>query len=129
MPKSEVKLTIATDSLLKLPVGAVWREHSGQASVEVGRKAATATEPERIVVYASCDSLLLQCERYERQMRNLRFVNSELLSDVQSSRSSSQKKEVNEKPPNAIGTALKWFFYGLLSGILATIIIFIKLKK
>ena len=30
---------------------------------------------------------------------------------------------------NAIGTALKWFFYGLLSGILATIIIFIKLKK
>ena len=38
-------------------------------------------------------------------------------------------KEAEEKPPNAIGTELKWYFYGLLSGILATIIIFIKLKK
>lgn len=129
VPKSEVKLTIATDSLRKLPVGAVWREHSGQASVEVSRKAATATEPERIVVYASCDSLLLQCERYERQMRNLRFVNSELLSDIQSSRSSSQNTEAEEKPPNAIGTALKWLPFGIIIGMLITVTILSNLKN
>lgn len=129
MPKSEVKLTIATDSLRKLPVGAVWREHSGQASVEVSRKAATATEPERIVVYASCDSLLLQCERYERQIRNLRFVNSELLSDIQSSRSSSQNKEVAEKSANGVVTPLKCFFFGIIAGILITVIILSNLKN
>ena len=129
VPKSEVKLTIATDSLRKLPVGAVWREHSGQASVEVSRKAATATEPERIVVYASCDSLLLQCERYERQIRNLRFVNSELLSDIQSSRSSSQNKEVAENAANGVVTPLKCFFFGIIAGILITVIILSNLKN
>lgn len=129
VPMSAVTLTIATDSLRSLPAGASYSERSGQASVKVSRKAATATEPEYIYVYASCDSLQLQCERYERQMRNLRFVNSELLSDIQSSRSSSQKKEVNEKPPNAIGTALKWLSFGIIIGMLITVTILSNLKN
>lgn len=129
VPMSAVTLTIATDSLRSLPAGASYSERSGQASVKVSRKAATATEPEYIYVYVSCDSLQLQCERYERQMRNLRFVNSELLSDIQSSRSSSQKKEVNEKPPNAIGTALKWLSFGIIIGMLITVTILSNLKN
>lgn len=131
VPMSAVTLTIATDSLRSLPAGASYSERSGQASVKVSRKAATATEPEYIYVYASCDSLQLQCERYERQIRNLHIQYGERLNEMQGrlSATSHELEEVKEKPPNVIGTALKWYFYGLLSGILATIIIFIKLKK
>ena len=131
VPMSAVTLTIATDSLRSLPAGASYSERSGQASVKVSRKAATATEPEYIYVYASCDSLQLQCERYERQIRNLHSQYDERLNEMQNrlSATSHELEEVKEKPPNAIGTALKWYFYGLLSGILATIFIFIKLKK
>lgn len=131
VPMSAVTLTIATDSLRSLPAGASYSERSGQASVKVSRKAATATEPEYIYVYASCDSLELQCERYERQIRNLHSQYGERLNEMQGrlSATSHELEEVKEKPPNAIGTELKWYFYGLLSGILATIIIFIKLKK
>lgn len=131
VPMSAVTLTIATDSLRSLPVGASYSERSGQASVKVSRKAATATEPEYIYVYASCDSLELQCERYERQIRNLHSQYGERLNEMQGrmSATSHELEEVKEKPPNAIGTELKWYFYGLLSGILATIIIFIKRKK
>lgn len=131
VPMSSVILTIATDSLRSLPAGASYSDRSGQASVKVSRKAATATEPEYIYVYASCDSLELQCERYERQIRNLHSQYGERLNEMQNrlTATSHELEEVKEKPPNAIGTALKWYFYGLLSGILATIIIFIKLKK
>ena len=131
VPMSAVTLTIVTDSLRNLPAGASYSDRSGQASVKVSRKAATATEPEYIYVYASCDSLELQCERYERQIRNLHSQYGERLNEMQGrlSATSHELEEVKEKPPNAIGTALKWYFYGLLSGILATIIIFIKLKK
>ena len=131
VPMSAVTLTIATDSLRSLPAGASYSERSGQASVKVSRKAATATEPEYIYVYASCDSLQLQCERYERQIRNIHSQYGERLNEMQGrlSATSHELEEVKEKPPNAIGTALKWYFYGLLSGILTTIIIFIKLKK
>ena len=131
VPMSSVTLTIATDSLHRLPSGASYSDRSGQASVKVSRKAATGTEPEYIYVYASCDSLQLQCERYERQIRNLHSQYDERLNEMQNrlAATSHELEEVKEKPPNAIGTALKWFFYGLLSGILATIIILIKLKK
>ena len=131
VPMSSVTLTIATDSLRSLPAGASYSERSGQASVKVSRKAATATEPEYIYVYASCDSLQLQCERYERQIRNMRSEYGERLNEMEGRlwATSHELEEVKEKPPNVIGTALKWYFYGLLSGILATIIIFIKLKK
>ena len=130
VPMSAVTLTIATDSLRSLPSGASYSERSGQASVKVSRKAATATEPEYIYVYASCDSLELQCERYERTIRNLHREYGERLNETlgRLSATSYELEEVKEESPNPIGMALKWCFYGLLSGILATII-FIKLKK
>lgn len=132
VPMSAVTLTIATDSLRSLPAGASYSERSGQASVKVSRKAATATDPEYIYVYASCDSLQLQCERYERQIRNLHSQYGERQKEMQNrmAATSHELDEVTEKPPNAIGTALKWCFYGLLlSGISAAIILFIKLKN
>lgn len=131
VPMSAVMLTIATDSLRSLPAGASYSGRSGQAGVKVSRKAATATEPEYIYVYATCDSLLLQCERYERTLRNLHFEYAARLNEMQSRLAAALSNHTEQvgKPPNAIGTALKWYFCGLLSGILATIIIFIKLRK
>ena len=79
---SMVTLTIATDSLRRLPAGASYSERSGQASVKVTRRAATATEPEYIYVYATCDSLQLQCERYERTIRNMHKDYGEQLSGL-----------------------------------------------
>lgn len=126
-----MSLTIATDSLRKLPSGASYSERSGQASVKVTRRAATATEPEYIYVYATCDSLQLQCERYERQIRNIRSEYGERMNEMQGRLTSaeSQLAEQVEESSNAIGTSLKWYFAGLLSGIIGAIIIFIKLKK
>ena len=131
VPMSSVTLTIATDSLRSLPAGASYSERSGQASVKVSRKAATATEPEYIYVYASCDSLQLQCERYERTIRNLHKDYGEQLNGlkIRLAESKQELRELKEKPPNGIGTALKWFLIGLVSGIIGTLITFIKLKK
>lgn len=120
VPMSAVTLTIATDSLRSLPAGASYSEHSGQASVKVSRKAATATEPEYIYVYATCDSLQLQCERYERTIRNLHKDYGEQLNGlkIRLAESKQELQELEEKPPNPIGTSFKWFVYGLLGGFL-----------
>ena len=128
---SAVSLTIATDSLRSLPSGASYSERSGQASVKVTRRAATATEPEYIYVYATCDSLQLQCERYERYIRSLHKDYGEQLNGMVTRLAEARQEvqELKEKPPNGIGTALKWYLAGLVSGIIGTIIIFIKLKK
>lgn len=60
VPKSEVRLAIPADSLMKLPPQASYSGKNGRASVSVGRKGDTVT------VYASCDSLQLLVEYYER---------------------------------------------------------------
>ena len=120
VPMSSVTLTIATDSLRSLPAGASYSERSGQASVKVSRKAATATEPEYIYVYATCDSLQLQCERYERTIRNMHKDYGEQLSGlkIRLAETSQELHELEEKPPNPVGTSFKWFVYGLLGGFL-----------
>ena len=131
VPMSAVTLTIATDSLRSLPAGASYSERSGQASVKVSRKAATATEPEYIYVYASCDSLQLQCERYERQILNMSIVNSELERELSANKSATKHddEEVKEKPPNGIITSLKWLLAGIIIGTISTIILFIRFRK
>lgn len=132
VPMSSVTLTIATDSLLKLPAGAVYSDRNGQASVKVSRMEATQTSPEYIYVYASCDSLQLQCERYERTIKSLRKEYGEQLRDMQNRLLESTKYEVHtikEPPTNPIKTALVWFSIGLLSGIIGTIIILKKIRK
>ena len=128
---SSVTLRIATDSLRSLPSGASYSDRSGQASVHVGRTAATLTDPEYIYVYASCDSLQLQCDRYERQLRTLRREFGAHESEVRSLEAAmaSQHTERLDEPPDGVLTSLKWYFYGLLSGVIVSVIVFINIKK
>lgn len=131
VPMSSVTLTIATDSLRSLPQGASYSEHSGQASVKVSRRAATANEPEYIYVYASCDSLQLLCERYERTLRTLRSEQAEEVDRLKAKldAASVRHEEVKEKPPNGILTALEWLLAGIVAGVIGTIITIYKRKE
>lgn len=79
MPKEAVTLTIAADSLRKLPEGASYSARSGRASVDVRKGQSAGT----LVVYASCDSLQHLVEEYERRM-------------LQSSKDSTISKEKSE---------------------------------
>ena len=126
VPKSQVCLMIATDSLRRLPAGAGYMGRSGQASVEVTRIAATPTEPEYIYVNATCDSLQLLCNRYERTIRNLRRDYGELSSGMESLYAESNQTRETEKTSNGIATAFKWLFFGLSTGLVGIIIILIK---
>ena len=66
VPKSEVRLAIPADSLMRLPPRATYSRKSGRASVSVGREGDTVT------VYASCDSLQALVVYYERRADHYR---------------------------------------------------------
>ena len=97
----EVSLTIPTDSLHRLPEGAGYSKRSGRVSVKVTRKTATPTGPEYIYVYATCDSLQLLCERYERTIKNMRSLYGieSNGSEIRRYESSHEENEVSETPP------------------------------
>ncbi len=104
---------IAADSLLSTPEGASWTGRSGQANVKVQRQAGTAGKPEVIVVEATCDSLQLQCERYEETIATQqRAIDSLAAAGYQLYRE--QSEEVKEKPPNGILTILEWILIGII---------------
>lgn len=132
VPESRVTVTIVKDSLLRLPEGASWTGRSGQANVNVQRRAATDGKPEVIVVEATCDSLQLLCERYEQTIATQsRAIDA--LADAGYRLYAAQREEVKEKPPNVIKTALEWLFIGMVTGLLLsrikTIIKFVKSIK
>lgn len=111
-------MTIAADSLRRLPDGAVYADRSGQARVEVSRKAATATEPEYIYVYASCDSLALQCERYERMIREMKRSAGVAASTQKENTADSHSATEKETRQGGHGMPLKWYLGGILTGLL-----------
>lgn len=117
VPESKVTVTIVKDSLLRLPEGASWTGRSGQANVNVQRRAATDGKPEVIVVEATCDSLQLQCERYEQTIATQQRA-IDALADAGYRLYAEQREEEKEKPPNGIETALKWLFTGIIIGLL-----------
>lgn len=101
VPMSEVSLTIPTDSLHRLPNGAGYSKRSGRASVKVTRRSSTPTGPEYIYVYATCDSLQLLCEQYERTIKNMRRLYGAQSngSEIRCFESSHEENEVSETPP------------------------------
>lgn len=96
----------------------MYADKSGQARVEVSRKAATATEPEYIYVYASCDSLALQCERYERTIRNMKRSAGASASEQKAQSAETHSATEKEARQGGGGTPLKWYLTGILTGLL-----------
>lgn len=108
---SEVSLTLKTDSLLDLPMGASYHAKSGRASLDVSKGAEAGT----IVVYASCDSLQRLLEYYERQVGEYKAALDSRTEEVK-----------EEKKP----TCVWWkILTALTAGLFAGIVITIKIKK
>ena len=104
---------IPADSLLKLPPLATYSGKSGQANVSVSR------DKNVITVYASCDSLQLLVEYYERT--------SSLWQERYEEMAGLYEEEVKQR-----SNPVRIFFYGFGAGILLsvlTIIIILKRKN
>ena len=114
MPKSEVRLAIPADSLLKLPPLAQYSGRSGQASVSVSR------DKDVITVYASCDSLQVLVEYYERT--------SSLWQERYEEMAGLYEEEIKQRS-NPVKTFFYGFGVGILLSVLTTIIIILKQKK
>ena len=114
MPKSEVRLAIPADSLLKLPPLATYSGKSGQANVAVSR------DRDVITVYASCDSLQVLVEYYERT--------SSLWQERYEEMAGLYEEEVKQHS-NPVKTFFYGFGVGILLSVLTTIIIILKRKN
>lgn len=102
MPKSEVRLEIPADSLLKLPPLAQYSGRSGQANVSVSR------DKDVITVYASCDSLQVLVEYYERT--------SSLWRERYEEMAGLYEEEIKQR------SNPETFFYGFGAGILLSVL-------
>lgn len=109
IPQSKVELKIPTQNLHSLPPGASFSEKKGQAGVKVEAIGDT------IYVSATCDSLQVQCERYEKELTRIR---------------SDTERQATEIKKNSVQTLFKWCLIGFVAGIISTItVIIIKKKK
>ena len=108
VPASRVELKIPTQSLRSLPPGASFTGKEGQAGVKVTARNDT------LYVAASCDSLQLQCERYEKELTRIR---------------SDTDKQLTEVKKNGVQTAFKWCSIGFVAGVLSIIILIILKRK
>lgn len=108
IPQSKVELKIPTQSLRSLPPGASFSEKKGQAGVKVEAIGDT------VYVSATCDSLQVQCERYEKELTRIR---------------SDTDKQVTELKKNTFQTAFKWCSTGFIAGVILTLIVIIIKKK
>lgn len=111
---SEVTLEIPADSLLTLPSEASFSGKRGRANVEVGRRGGT------IVVRASCDSLQVRLEYYERQSATYREAYERLQSIFE---------EERERHSNPVRTFFAGFGIGIVITILGMTIIKNRLKN
>lgn len=102
-------MSIPVDSLRKLPPGAVYEKKSGQAGLKLAYKDGN------IVGSATCDSIVNNLRyTYEERIDRITKENTELREQI----------KPTENP-------LKWYLYGVLTGIIVTvlIILFIKYRR
>lgn len=109
VPESKVDLKIPMTSLLKLPPSASFSNRSGRANLKVDK------DNDTIRIYASCDSLQMLVEYYQRELTRIR------------SQTNNQEQKV-ERRSVGVRTAFKFIFIGFVAGILATAIL-IKYRK
>lgn len=111
LPASALTLKIPVPDLLALPAGASYHGKNGQAGVDVTSRGDT------LVVTSTCDSLQRLVLWYEEELTRIRGeTKSEISNDVQT---------VEKRPPNRMRT----FITGVLAGLLAGVLLTIKLYK
>lgn len=108
IPLSKVELKIPTQSLHSLPPGASFCEKKGQAGVKVEAVGDT------VYVSATCDSLQVQCERYEKELTRIR---------------NDTDRQVTEIKKNTFQTVFKWCSIGFTAGVILTLIVIIIFKR
>lgn len=101
VPRSQVVLQLTKGQLNALPSDAVYTKKQGRATATVRQNGDT------IVIYATCDSLLLQCEKYQKDIIRIR------------SQTEQYEQEIKQ---NIIKTAFNWCVIGIIIGIIMTFI-------
>ena len=125
VPESRVTLSVAEDSLALLPAGAGYTARRGQAHVKVSRRPSADKEsPAQIVIEAGCDSLEVQCARYEQRIEEMQTQ----LTAAKRVHSMQQKK-TEERQLWDFKTILYAFIAGVAAGIVSTLIIKKKWQK
>lgn len=110
VPKSEVRLAIPADSLMRLPPRASYSGKSGQANVSVSR------DGDVIAVHASCDSLQILVEYYAGRSETYREAWKEM-ADL-------YEAEVKQR-----SNPVQIFLYGFGAGILICVLAVILIQK
>ena len=110
VPKSEVRLSIPADSLMKLPPEASYSGKSGQANVSVSR------DGDVIAVHASCDSLQILVEYYAGRSETYKNAYEEMADLYES--------EVKQR-----SNPVQIFLYGFGAGILICVLVEILIQK
>ena len=107
VPKSEVRLVIPADSLMRLPPRASYSGKSGQANVSVSR------DGDVIAVHASCDSLQILVEYYAGRSETYR---EEMIGLYE--------EEIKQR-----SNPVQIFLYGFGAGILICVLAVILIQK
>lgn len=130
VPRSEVRLSLSEDSLALLPAGAAYGGRSGQASVLVSRTAPAPGSPGYIYIEATCDSLQLLCERYERTLRSERSEASSEVRRLDSLLAVSEREveQLRERLSNGLLTPSKWFAAGFVVGGISMLVLVASYK-
>nr|DAJ52916.1 MAG TPA: protein of unknown function (DUF3858) [Caudoviricetes sp.] len=110
VPKSEVRLAIPADSLMKLPPEASYSGKSGQANVSVSR------DGDVIAVHASCDSLQILVEYYAGRFETYKNAYEEMA-------------DLYEAEVKRRSNPVQIFFYGFGAGILICVLVVILIQK
>ena len=119
VPESRVTLSVAEDSLALLPAGAGYTARRGQAHVKVSRRPSTdKVSPARIIIEAGCDSLEVQCTRYEQRIEE---IQAQLSAAEQVM--TTQKEVIKTQQPWSLKRLFTAFIGGLAAGIVSTILI------
>lgn len=110
VPKSEVRLVIPADSLMRLPPRASYSGKSGQANVSVSR------DGDVIAVHASCDSLQILVEYYASRSETYREAWEEMA-------------DLYEAEVKRRSNPVQIFFYGFGTGIVICVLAVILIQK
>lgn len=118
VPESRVTLSVAEDSLALLPPSAGYTARKGQAHVKVSRRPSADKEsPAQIIIEAGCDSLEVQCARYEQRIETLQQQ-----IQTQHSNAVQMQKETHFND-------LRILFFAYVAGVATSIVLILIIKK